>query len=70
MVARKMVIITLHVLCRVILTFTLVNYKGWRESNEDTYIEDIDIEMGMSLFGIFDGHGGCGVSVFAERHFK
>jgi serine/threonine protein phosphatase PrpC len=31
--------------------------QGWRKSMEDTHIASIDIE-GLSIFGVFDGHGG------------
>lgn len=37
---------------------------------EDAHISDIDIEPGVHLFAVFDGHGGSEVAIFAQRHFK
>ena len=48
--------------------------QGWRCGMEDAHIAVvIDLpstgQKGM-LFGVFDGHGGKEVAVFAEAHFK
>jgi protein phosphatase 1G len=32
--------------------------QGWRQSNEDAHINNLDIGDGNSLFCVFDGHGG------------
>lgn len=32
--------------------------QGWRKTMEDTHIARIEFTKGMSLFGVFDGHGG------------
>lgn len=43
--------------------------QGWRKSNEDAHITAIDFEPGLSLFAVFDGHGGAEVAKFCEKHF-
>ncbi|CAD8181481.1 unnamed protein product [Paramecium octaurelia] len=43
--------------------------QGWRRSMEDTHIFVCDLVPDVSLFGIFDGHGGNDVAIFVERHF-
>jgi len=42
--------------------------QGWRKSNEDAHVTALDIEPGIHLFGVFDGHGGCEVAKFCEKH--
>lgn len=42
--------------------------QGWRKSNEDAHITAMDIEPGVHLFAVFDGHGGVEVAKFCERH--
>jgi hypothetical protein len=32
--------------------------QGWRKSMEDAHIAHLDLPGGVSLFGVFDGHGG------------
>ncbi|CAD8125418.1 unnamed protein product [Paramecium sonneborni] len=36
---------------------------------EDTYISNLDIEPGVSLFAIFEGNDGKEVAIFAQKHF-
>ncbi len=37
---------------------------------EDSHITALDIiENEISLFGVFDGHGGCEVALYVENHF-
>lgn len=43
--------------------------QGWRKSNEDAHITSMDFEPGLSLFAVFDGHGGAEVAKFCEKHF-
>jgi serine/threonine protein phosphatase PrpC len=45
-------------------------YSGWRNTMEDAHISELDIDPGVSLFAVFDGHGGREVAVYAELHFK
>lgn len=38
---------------------------------EDAHIAHININnSGVSLFGVFDGHGGKEVAIFVAQHFK
>lgn len=32
--------------------------QGWRKSMEDAHIAQLDMPGGISVFGVFDGHGG------------
>ncbi len=43
--------------------------QGWRKSNEDAHITAPDFLPGMSLFAVFDGHGGSEVAKFCGNHF-
>ena len=38
--------------------------QGWRDTQEDAHIADLDIGNGISIFGVFDGHGGPEVAKF------
>lgn len=42
--------------------------QGWRRTNEDAHITALDVVPGVSLFAVFDGHGGCEVAKFCEKH--
>ncbi|CAD8201951.1 unnamed protein product [Paramecium pentaurelia] len=50
--------------------FAATHMQGWRNSMEDAHISKLDIEPGVSLFAVFDGHGGKEVAIFAENHFQ
>lgn len=50
--------------------FGATSMQGWRKSQEDAHIAHLDLEEDMSLFGVFDGHGGKEVSIFVEKVFK
>ncbi|CAD8085270.1 unnamed protein product [Paramecium primaurelia] len=43
--------------------------QGWRRSMEDAHIHVCDLVPDVSVFGIFDGHGGKEIAIFVERHF-
>ena len=45
--------------------------QGWRKHMEDSHISDIGIGPNnqISLFGVFDGHGGKEVSLFVKKYF-
>ena len=38
--------------------FVAMGMQGWRRSMEDSHIAHTDLENGVSLYGVFDGHGG------------
>lgn len=42
---------------------------GWRNTMEDAAITKTDLTPEISLFGVFDGHGGKEVSYYVEKHF-
>eukprot|EP00421_Protoceratium_reticulatum_P047522 CAMPEP_0168434374 /NCGR_PEP_ID=MMETSP0228-20121227/39875_1 /TAXON_ID=133427 /ORGANISM="Protoceratium reticulatum, Strain CCCM 535 (=CCMP 1889)" /LENGTH=520 /DNA_ID=CAMNT_0008448533 /DNA_START=72 /DNA_END=1634 /DNA_ORIENTATION=- len=42
--------------------------QGWRRNMEDAHLAVPDLDEHLSLFGVFDGHGGRGVSRFAAKH--
>jgi serine/threonine protein phosphatase PrpC len=43
--------------------------QGWRKSMEDAHITQLDVIEGeVSVFAVFDGHGGCEVAMFVEHH--
>jgi len=46
------------------LRYASASMQGWRMSQEDAHIAlpHFDDHRGLSLFGVFDGHGGCAVS--------
>ena len=45
--------------------------QGWRRSMEDAHIAHVNFDnTGMSLFGVFDGHGGQEVALFVKDNFK
>ena len=43
--------------------------QGWRKSMEDAHITHLDVIEGeISIFAVFDGHGGCEVAHYCENH--
>jgi len=38
--------------------YVAMGMQGWRKSMEDAHIAHLDLPGGVSLFGVFDGHGG------------
>lgn len=45
--------------------------QGWRQFMEDAKITELEIpeHPGLSLFAVFDGHGGAEVSRYVAKHF-
>ena len=44
--------------------------QGWRVTNEDTHIANVDLPGGLMLFGVFDGHGGSEVAHYVRDKFS
>lgn len=43
--------------------------QGWRNTMEDAHLADTkNLPDDMSLFGVFDGHGGNEVAEFVAEH--
>ena len=40
------------------ISYGATSMQGWRKSNEDAHIHDLNLGDGNSLFCVFDGHGG------------
>lgn len=51
------------------LKFGLSAMQGWRMTMEDAHISEPTFAEGMSLFAVFDGHGGAEVAKFCNKHF-
>jgi protein phosphatase 1G len=51
--------------------YVAMGMQGWRRSMEDSHIAHIDLTpgSGVSLFGVFDGHGGQEVALYVKKHF-
>jgi len=51
------------------LRFGVASMQGWREEMEDAHVAlpDFDPEKGISLFGVFDGHGGGAVALLVSK---
>jgi serine/threonine protein phosphatase PrpC len=43
--------------------------QGWRLNMEDAHIISPNFDNGVSLFAIFDGHGGLECAKFCEKFF-
>lgn len=43
--------------------------QGWRKSQEDSHIARTDLPDGVSVFGVFDGHGGKEASIYVREKF-
>lgn len=51
------------------LSFASCSMQGWRTNMEDAHITSPYITDNVSIFGVFDGHGGREVAKFVEKHF-
>ena len=53
------------------LKFGGAGMQGWRRTMEDAHLAETTIgnDVSMSLFGVFDGHGGAEVAKFCQKHF-
>jgi protein phosphatase 2C family protein 2/3 len=57
------------------LTFCVVSMQGWRMSQEDAHFAHLTLPLppplegrGVSMFGVFDGHGGSAVSKYVAEN--
>lgn len=50
------------------LRYGATHMQGWRNTMEDAHLTALQVEGGGALFGVFDGHGGKEVAIFAARH--
>lgn len=41
--------------------------QGWRKQMEDAHCVEHDASLGMTFFGVFDGHGGPGAARFCAQ---
>jgi len=44
--------------------------QGWRNTMEDSHIAHMDLPGGVSIFGVFDGHGGREVALYVKDIFE
>jgi len=52
------------------LFYASASMQGWRTAMEDSHLTHLDFDDSLSLFGVFDGHGGKEVAHFVSRHFS
>lgn len=50
------------------LVFGAASMQGWRVGQEDAHIAVLDYDTDISLFGVFDGHGGQEVAKYCAQH--
>ncbi|MCP4294162.1 MAG: protein phosphatase 2C family protein [Proteobacteria bacterium] len=53
-----------------VLSFGSSSMQGWRMNMEDAHINKLDLTQEISLFAVFDGHGGQEVAKFCEAYFN
>lgn len=51
------------------LRYAASEMQGWRIEMEDAHITDADFDEGISLFAVFDGHGGDEVAKYVGKHY-
>ena len=56
-------------------SFGLASMQGWRQSMEDAHISIISLSVDsflepLSVYGVFDGHGGSAVSLWVANRFE
>jgi len=51
-----------------VLEYGVCAMQGWRRNMEDSHLAHVELDKDISFFGVFDGHGGKGVSKFAAKH--
>lgn len=51
------------------LRFGFSCMQGWRMNMEDAHISNMNLTPEISLFAVFDGHGGAEIARFCEKYF-
>ena len=51
------------------VAFGASSMQGWRLNHEDSQIFEPDLENGIGVFGVFDGHAGVEASKYCEEYF-
>lgn len=51
------------------LKFGVSSMQGWRQTMEDAHITNLQLGPKLSLFAVFDGHGGAEVAQFCQQAF-
>eukprot|EP00349_Pseudokeronopsis_sp_Brazil_P001236 CAMPEP_0202956384 /NCGR_PEP_ID=MMETSP1396-20130829/887_1 /ASSEMBLY_ACC=CAM_ASM_000872 /TAXON_ID= /ORGANISM="Pseudokeronopsis sp., Strain Brazil" /LENGTH=214 /DNA_ID=CAMNT_0049673365 /DNA_START=18 /DNA_END=662 /DNA_ORIENTATION=+ len=49
--------------------FGACSMQGWRNTQEDSHIAEINLPNGEAVFGVFDGHGGKEVALYVKDRF-
>jgi len=50
------------------IKFAYSSMQGWRTNMEDAHIAEVKVDDNVSLFGVFDGHGGKEVARYVADH--
>jgi len=50
-------------------TYVASGMQGWRTNMEDAHIAESNLTPEVSVYGVFDGHGGPEVAKYVERKF-
>lgn len=51
------------------LSYSAVSMQGWRRTQEDAHLVNVNLPNQTSLFGVFDGHGGKEIALFCKREY-
>ena len=51
------------------LSYSSVSMQGWRRTQEDAHLVNMNLTNGESIFGVFDGHGGREIALFCKREY-
>lgn len=51
-----------------LLKFGVSSMQGWRAQMEDSYIAESNFDEEISLFAVFDGHGGPDIAKFCKKY--